>query len=80
MYGVVYIICCPYPEDPIIESLEIYNSFPEAQKRSEEIIENFIDDYGQDMIEHATKDNPVAIMSNGEVVGYAYIVEVSNMC
>lgn len=47
----------------------------ESFLRSEEIIKEFIDDYGEDYIEHATKKNPVAVMGNGDVTGYVYIVK-----
>ena len=29
----------------------------------------------RDYIEHATKKNPVAVMGNGDVTGYVYIVK-----
>ena len=38
-------------------------------------LKEFIDDYGEDYIEHATKKNPVAVMGNGDVTGYVYIVK-----
>ena len=56
-------------------SLELFSSFAKAKERSEEIIKEFIDDYGEDYIEHATKKNPVAVMGNGDVTGYVYIEE-----
>ena len=33
------------------------------------------EDPGEDYIEHATKKNPVAVMGNGDVTGYVYIVK-----
>ena len=59
IYGVVNMILFPEDEDPEMLSL----------------IKEFIDDYGEDYIEHATKKNPVAVMGNGDVTGYVYIVK-----
>ena len=72
IYGVVNMILFPEDEDPEMLSLEL---FSKAIERSEEIIKEFIDDYGEDYIEHATKKNPVAVMGNGDVTGYVYIVK-----
>ena len=71
IYGVVNMILFPEDEDPEMLSLELFSSFAKAKERSEEIIKEFIDDYG----EHATKKNPVAVMGNGDVTGYVYIVK-----
>ena len=71
IYGVVNMILFPEDEDPEMLSLELFSSFAKAKERSEEIIKEFIDDY----IEHATKKNPVAVMGNGDVTGYVYIVK-----
>ena len=59
IYGVVNMILFPEDEDPEMLSLELFSSFAKAKERSEEIIKEFIDDYGEDYIEHATKKNPV---------------------
>ena len=75
MYGVINIMMFPYNEDPEMQSLELFSSFDKARERSEEIIKEFVDDYGEDYIEHATKKNPVAVMGNGDVTGYIYIVK-----
>ena len=75
MYGVINIMMFPCSEDPEMESLELFPSFDKARERSEEIIKEFVDDYGEDYIEHTTKENSVAIMSNGDVTGFVYIVE-----
>ena len=75
IYGVVNMILFPEDEDPEMLSLELFSSFAKAKERSEEIIKEFIDDYGEDYIEHATKNNPVAVMGNGDVTGYVYIVK-----
>ena len=76
MYGVVNIIKYPDFEDPKMLSLELFPTFDEAANRTKAIIETFIEEYGEDYIQTATKEEPIAIMSNGEVVEYAYIVEV----
>ena len=67
IYGVVNMILFPEDEDPEMLSLELFSSFAKAKERSEEIIKEFI--------EHATKKNPVAVMGNGDVTGYVYIVK-----
>lgn len=77
IYGVVNIMLLPDREEPKLVSMQLYYSFEEAMDRSEEIIEEFIDDYGEDYIEHATRKRPVAIMDNGEVTGYVYIIETN---
>ena len=58
-----------------MESLELFSSFDEAVEKSEEIIKEFEEEYGIDYVEYATRENSVAIISNGEVSGYVYIVE-----
>lgn len=77
MYGVIYLIQLPIKEDPRLLSLELFPHFDDAKKRTEELIKEFVEEYGEDYIEHASKENPVAIMFNGEVTGYAYIKKVS---
>ncbi|MCQ2521414.1 MAG: hypothetical protein MJ105_03455 [Lachnospiraceae bacterium] len=79
MYSVVNIVNYPGAEDPEMLSVEIYDSFADAHKRSEEIIEIFLEDFGEDYIEHATQKKPLAIMFNGDVTEYAYIVEIKNV-
>ena len=75
MYGAIYILLFPCCQDPIMKSLELFSSFEETAKRSEEIIKEFEEDYGIDYVEHATRENPVTVIGNGEVSGYVYIVE-----
>lgn len=77
IYGVINIMSVPYDEKPEMESLELFTSFDKAVERSEEIIKEFIDEYGEDYIQHATKKKPVAIMGNGDLTGYVYIVETT---
>lgn len=77
MFAVAYLIHFPEEEDPRMESIQLYPSFDEAEKRTKELIDEFISDYGEDMIEYATKESPVAVMYNGDVTAYAYIKEVS---
>ena len=78
MYGVIYIICFPHNGDPEMQSLELFNSYDEAKKRTQEIVKEFIENYDEDYIQYATPEKPVTIMSNGEVTSYAYIEKVSN--
>ena len=76
MYGVVNIIQFPNMQDPEMLSLELFSTFEEAEKRTRDIAAQFIEEYGEDIIEYATVSNPVAVMFNGEVTAYAYIVKV----
>lgn len=73
MYGVIYLLKFPDEEDPSLESLELFDTFEEAEKRTREIVAQFLEEYGDDYSKFATEKNPDAIMSNGEVVGYAFI-------
>ena len=75
IYGVINIMTMPFNEEPETVSLELFPSFEKAMERSEQIIEEFVNDYGEEYIKYPTKDNPVAIMENGDVTGYVYIVE-----
>ena len=50
IYGVVNMILFPEDEDPEMLSLELFSSFAKAKERSEEIIKEFIDDYGEDYL------------------------------
>ena len=77
MYGVAYLIHFPDEEDPNMLSLELFETFDEALERTKQIAEDFIADYGEDIIEYATESNPVTVMFNGEVTAYAYIQKVS---
>lgn len=76
MYGVIYMLQFPYPNDPKMQSLELFDTFDEAKDRTEELADVFIEEYGEEYIEHATVRRPVAIMSNGETIGYAFIQKV----
>ena len=77
MYAVAYLIHFPDEEDPRMESIQLYPSFEQAEIRTRELIDDFVELYGEDMIEYATKESPVAVMYNGDVTAYAYIKEVS---
>ena len=76
MYGVINIIKFPDFEDPRMLSLELFPTFDEAEKRTREIVEKFIEEYGEDYVEYATEKRPVAIMFNGDVIAYAFIEKV----
>ena len=76
MYGVINIIKFPDFEDPRMLSLELFPTFVEAEKRTREIVEKFIEEYGEDYVEYATEKRPVAIMFNGDVIAYAFIEKV----
>ena len=78
MYGVIYLIQFSDNQDPEMQSLELYSTYEEAEQRTHEIVTDFIDEYGEDDIEYGTESNPVTIMYNGEVTGYAFIEKVSN--
>ena len=77
MYGIVVILDYPFDADPEMMSLTLCDSFEEALKKTEIIIEKFIEDFGEDTIEKATKENPVTVMYNGDITEYAFIVEVT---
>lgn len=79
MYGVIYLIHFPDNQDPEMQSLELYPTYEEAEQRSREIVSEFINEYGEDYTEYASEDEPVAIMYNGEVTGYAFVQKVSNL-
>lgn len=75
IYGVINFMTISCNEEPEMLSLELFSTFEKAVERSEEIIKEFVDDYGEDYIEHATKERPIAIMGNDDMTGYVYIVE-----
>lgn len=76
-FGVVYIINWPERDDPKMISLEICTSFDAAKIRTEELIQEFEEEYGLDYFEHATEERPMAVMFNGNVTGWVYIVETN---
>ena len=49
-------------EDPRMLSLELFPTFAEAEKRTREMAENFMEEYGEECIEYATEKRPVAVM------------------
>ena len=57
IYGVVNMILFPEDEDPEMLSLELFSSFAKAKERSEEIIKEFIDDYGEDYKEKSSSSH-----------------------
>lgn len=77
MYGVAYLIHFPDEEDPRMESIQLYPTFKKAEKRTRELIDDFVKLYGEDVIDYATKESPVAVMYSNKVMAYAYIKEVS---
>lgn len=76
MYGVIYIFQVPYDDTPILKNLELFSSFKEALHRSETLIDEFKNEYGEYYIQHANEEDMVAIMSNGDVVAYAFIKKI----
>ncbi len=78
MYGICYLIHFPHEEDPRLESMEIFNSFEEAEERTREIMKNFFDEYGEDDFGtvYPSKNKPKAVMFNGEVTGFVFIKEI----
>ena len=78
MYGICYIIQYPCDNGPEIQSIESFESFKKAVDRSKEIMNEFFEDYGEDEFgtEYPDKNNPKAVMSNGEVTGYVFIKEI----
>ena len=78
MYGVIYLIQYPDDQDPVMQSLELYPTYEAAEQRTREIVTEFIDEYGEDIIEYATERKPAAVACNGEVTGFAFIEKVRN--
>ena len=79
MYGVIYLMYCTGSQDLNVQSLELYPTYEKAEQRTREIVEEFIDDFGEDFIEYGTADYPVTVMENGgEVISYVFIEKVSD--
>ncbi|EID86347.1 hypothetical protein MSI_06980 [Treponema sp. JC4] len=76
MFGLAKLIEYPDVQDPTMQGIELFDTFQEAQSRSEELINDFNENYGEDYSESASEKNPVAIASNGEVTWRGYIVEI----
>lgn len=66
-----------YPDRPdyTLKTIELLSSFDEARQRSDVLMNEFHEQYGEDIYERATEERPLAVSSNGEVVWRAYIAE-----
>lgn len=74
--GLVTFIQYPGQEDPKIEELQLFDNMDDTIARSEELMQEFIEEYDLDYCEHATAENCFAWASNGEVVWRAYFKEI----
>lgn len=80
IYGICYLIQFPCDEEPLLEFIEIFESFAEAKNRTKRIMKKFFREYGEDDFgtEYPSENNPRAVMSNGEVTGYVFIKKIKN--
>ena len=76
MFGLAKLLEYPGEEDPEMQGIELFDTFKEAQSRSDELINDFNENYGEDYNESASEKSPVAIASNGDVTWRGYIVEI----
>ena len=69
----------PDCQDYVIEGAELFERFEDAKLRSDELIANFIEEYGDDYSEMATEKEPMAYAGNGDVTRRIYIREIKEI-
>ena len=76
MIGLVTFTQDPEQQDPRIRELELFENMEDAIERSEELMQEFIEEFDLDECGHATAQNRFAWASNGDVIWRAYIKEI----
>ena len=79
MFCLVKLLCFQEGYDPELEGVEFFNSFEQAKKRSDELIQVFFDEYGELDKEEATLENPKAMAYTDDVTWYGFIKEIEDI-
>lgn len=79
MYGVTALLELPISEDPKLEQMETFLNLENAISRANELLDIFVEEYGEDYSQKATTNNMMAIGYNGEVTWRAYIAKINNI-
>lgn len=73
MYGLMELLVFPDSQTPELQRIELFDSFDEAKRCSEELMQIFFEKYGEDYRKQATEQDPIAEATNGETDWFAYI-------
>ena len=73
MYCLIEQVLYPYKEKPKLLSVELYETFEDAQNRSEVLMQSFIEEYGSEYVNHAKIPKPIASADNDDVSWWCYI-------
>lgn len=77
MYGIAVIFTFPNMQDPKVERIEVYPSLDKAITRANDLLAEFLEEYGEDYSEKATISKSTAYGYNGEVAWWAIIKEIT---
>lgn len=75
MFGVVEIRKIYCEQDPKLVSLTACSSLDEALTCTNRLLDEFLEEYGEDYCKRPTKEKPMAMATNGDVDLWAYIRE-----
>lgn len=75
MFGIVETIEMLGESDPRLVRLELRPTFAEAVARANELLDAAVDEYGEDWVERASEESPLAVASNGDVTWRGYVAE-----
>ena len=78
MYGITELIEYPGMEDPKLVRMEIFERIDDAVLRSNDLMNKYHEEYGEDYFERATKDSLFACAGNSDVTWRLYISEISD--
>ena len=78
MYGITELIEYPGMQDPELVRMEIFKSIDDAISRSNDLMDKYHEEYGEDYFERATKDSLFAYAGNSDVTWRLYISEISD--
>lgn len=77
MFGITELIEYPGMQDPELLRMEIFDTVDEAIFRSNELLDEYNEEFGEDYYDRASKDNMFAYAGNGDVNWRLYISEIT---
>ena len=76
MYAIAELLEIPDWNDPKLERIEVFDSLEEALSRSDELLDLYHEEYGEDYYERANSKNMFAYAGNSDVTWRLYISEI----
>ena len=78
MFGITELIEFPGMEDPKLVRMETFERIDDAISRSNDLMDKYHEEYGEDYYERATKESQFACAGNSDVTWRLYISEITD--